>query len=170
MGLRIDIGAGQTCPPGFVGIDYIKYNDSIQYVVNLNKNKLPFEDNSVDEARSSHTLEHLSFPMEMVQEVYRVLKPGAKFTIVVPYGMHPFSKKPNHRNYWNLHCIDYFNGEYLEYAKWGTVKFNHNWVQGGIYKPLEKIFNWIIERSPMTYEKRFAYLFPFFELVIEVTK
>lgn len=170
MGIRIDLGAGNTCPKGFVGVDYAAYNDSIKYVVDLNKNKLPFKDNSVDEVRTSHTLEHLNNPMALVQEIHRVLKPGAKCTIIVPYGMHPFSKKPNHVNYWNMHCIDYFNGDYLEYKKWGTVKFGHHWVQGGIYRPIEVLMDWVIERSPMTYEKRFAYLFPFFELVIELWK
>jgi predicted SAM-dependent methyltransferase len=170
MGIRLDLGAGHTCPEGFVGVDNAKYSPSIEYVVDLNLNKLPFSDNTVDEIRTSHTLEHLKDPMALIQEAHRVLKPGAKLTIIVPYGMHPFSKKPNHINYWNMHCIDYFNGEYHEYKKWSTVKFSHNWGQSKIYKPLEKIFDCLIAFSPMTYEKRFAYLFPFFELVIEVTK
>ena len=171
MGIRIDVGAGGACKEGFVGVDQKAYSPSTKYIVDLNKNKLPFEDGTVDEIYSSHTLEHLNDPMEMVKEFYRVLKPGAKCTIKVPYGMSPLSKKPNHKNYWNMHCIDYFNGEYIEdYPKWATVKFGHNWVQGGIYKPLEIIFDFIIAKSPMTYEKRFAYLFPFFELVIEVAK
>lgn len=168
--IRLDIGAGNTCHDGFDGVDYRQYNEKIKYVIDLNTNKLPFQDNSVDEVITSHTLEHLQNPMELVREIYRVLKPGAKLTITVPYGMHPFSKKPNHLNYWNLHCIDYFNGEYLEYPKWANVKFGHHWVEGGIYRLFEIVCDAIIEYSPMTYEKRLAYLFPFFELIIEVRK
>lgn len=171
MYMKIDIGYGNVCKAGFVGIDYAKYNSDVKYVVNLNKSKLPFKDNSIDEAYCSHVLEHLDNPMEMVSEVHRVLKKGSKFIIKVPYFANTASHKPNHKNYWNLGCIDYFNGDYHEaYPKWSKVNFGHRWVQGLIYKPFEIIFDFLIKLSPITYEKRFAYLFPFFELIIELEK
>ena len=167
---KLDIGCGPNPQPGFTGIDWKQYNESI-VVVDLNKNILPFANDSVDEVYSAHTLEHLDNPMDMVKEINRVLKPNGKLTIKVPYGMHPYSKKPNHKNYWNLACIDYFNGEYIEdYPKWSVVQFNHNWGQSIIYKPLEFLFDILLKWSPATYEKRFACVFPFFELIIEARK
>lgn len=169
--LNIDIGCGNVCKKGFSGIDYAKYNSDVKYVVDLNKGKLPFKDNSVDSAYCSHVLEHLDNPMQMVSEVNRVLKKGSKFTIKVPYFAHPSSHKPNHKNYWNLGCKDYFDGSYHEaYPHWSKVSFGHRWQNGVIYKPFELVFNLLIKISPITYEKRFAYLFPFFELIIELEK
>jgi len=57
------------------------------YVVNLNKENLPFKDNKIDNIYSSHTLEHIE-PIALpnvFKEMYRVLKPKiGKIRIVVP--------------------------------------------------------------------------------------
>lgn len=47
---------------------------------------IPFPDNSVDRLYSSHFLEHLTFQEGegFLAEAYRVLKPGAEFSISVP--------------------------------------------------------------------------------------
>lgn len=56
-------------------------------VLNLNHERLPFDESSVDFIYSSHTLEHLSLDgfFHVMNETYRILKPGAQFKIVVPY-------------------------------------------------------------------------------------
>ena len=71
---------------GSIGIDFSPMSDA-DIVLNLNDEKLPFDDNSVDFAFSSHALEHLTLDgfFNVLSEVYRVLKPGAQFKIVVPY-------------------------------------------------------------------------------------
>jgi SAM-dependent methyltransferase len=49
--------------------------------------KWPWEDNSVDEVHCSHFIEHLdpSERIHFVNELYRVLKPGCKATIIAPH-------------------------------------------------------------------------------------
>jgi len=60
---------------------------SADYVCNLNKEKLPFKDNTIDSIYSSHTLEHIepiALP-DVLKEMYRVLKPkSGKIRIIVP--------------------------------------------------------------------------------------
>ena len=48
--------------------------------------ELPFKDNSFDEIHCIHVLEHLTRdkPPVMMDEMYRVLKPGAKLYVEVP--------------------------------------------------------------------------------------
>lgn len=83
--VRLDLGAGPNTKAGFTGVDSISF-PGISVVTDL-REKWPFEDSSVDEAHSSHCLEHFT-AMERVHffnELYRVLKPGAKCLIITPH-------------------------------------------------------------------------------------
>src|SRR3972149_5501723 len=66
--VKIDLGCGGKKQEGFIGLDRLKFE-------------------SVDEAYSSHFLEHLT-AMERIHclnELYRIMKPGAKLTLIVPH-------------------------------------------------------------------------------------
>jgi SAM-dependent methyltransferase len=84
--LKVDFGCGPNKREGFVGCDVIKF-DNVDYVFDIGKEKFPFADNSVEEAHASHFVEHLDATerVHFVNELYRVLKPGAKATIIVPH-------------------------------------------------------------------------------------
>ncbi|HJN62443.1 MAG TPA: class I SAM-dependent methyltransferase [Candidatus Parcubacteria bacterium] len=75
--VKLDIGCGKNKKEGFIGIDIDPNSDADIVTSALN---LPFENSSVDEISSSHLVEH--FPPAKLQkffdEIYRVLKPGAK--------------------------------------------------------------------------------------------
>lgn len=47
--------------------------------------KFPFEDESFDSAISNQVLEHVFNPNDHLAEIYRVLKPGGRFLISVPF-------------------------------------------------------------------------------------
>lgn len=70
----------------WVGVDRIGF-PGVDTITNLGRDRWPWEDGSVDEARCSHMVEHLE-PTErihFVNELYRVLKPGGKCLIVCPH-------------------------------------------------------------------------------------
>jgi len=46
---------------------------------------LPFSDNEFDSALSSETFEHVPNPERIAQELHRVLKPGGKLLLTVPF-------------------------------------------------------------------------------------
>ena len=64
------------------GLTYNPNAKRIQH--NLNQFPYPFEDNSADKVFIIHTLEHLEYPLKVLQEVYRILKPNGEVIIVIP--------------------------------------------------------------------------------------
>lgn len=81
---KLDIACGQTRPEGFYGVDIAK-GENVDMVYDLEKFPWPFPDNSVDEATCSHYIEHTKDIIKFMDEVYRILKPGAKALIRAPY-------------------------------------------------------------------------------------
>lgn len=84
--MKLDLGCGPNKKEGFIGIDCIDFK-GVDHVLNAGKDRFPFEDNTVDEIHSSHFMEHLTATerIHCVNEMYRVMKKGAKATIVVPH-------------------------------------------------------------------------------------
>ena len=96
--LKINLGAGFNKIPGYVSLDYdIKTNPD--YIINLETDNLPFENNSIDEVLAFHILEHLGDGyFHCLQEIYRVCKDGSKIQIKVPYHLSDdFYDDPTHR-------------------------------------------------------------------------
>jgi len=53
-------------------------------IANLEKESLPFEDNFFDVVFSKSVIEHFYYPEKLVQEIYRVLKPGGLVITMCP--------------------------------------------------------------------------------------
>ena len=83
---KLDFGCGPNKKEGFTGVDSIMFK-GVDVVMDVTKSPWPWEDNSIEEAHASHFLEHLTAQerITFVNELYRVLKPDAKCTIIVPH-------------------------------------------------------------------------------------
>ena len=66
----------------FINIDISK---KAEITLDLGKDKLPFEDDSVNFIFSYHTLEHVPDYLFALSEIYRVLKHGGRFLVGLPY-------------------------------------------------------------------------------------
>lgn len=75
--LKLNIGGGDTELDGFVCVDRTNGKEAFP---------LEYEDESVDEVRASHVLEHFGWKeaIEAIKEWVRVLKPGGLMRIAVP--------------------------------------------------------------------------------------
>lgn len=102
-GIRLDIGCGNNKQgPDWVGIDYYQYGD-VDIVWDLEKTPWPLKDESVLVATASHVLEHINphkgVFIKVMDEIWRVLKPGGQLAFVVPYAGSPgFWQDPTHCN------------------------------------------------------------------------
>lgn len=97
--LLLNIGSGVH---GFTGnvlnVDIFPYK-GVDVVANAEQ--LPFADNSVDGAICESLLEHVPNPRKIVEEMYRVLKPGGSMYIVIPF-VYPFHASPNDFYRWSV--------------------------------------------------------------------
>jgi SAM-dependent methyltransferase len=83
--IKLDIGCGGNKKAGFTGVDRIAF-PGVDIVHDFN-DPWPWEDGTVDEVHCSHCFEHFDATerMHFINELYRVLKPGAKCTLIAPH-------------------------------------------------------------------------------------
>ena len=113
--MKLDLGCSNIKKNGYVGID--SYDWSAKYGKDFVCGKIPevlsvFENNSIDEVRASHFIEHI--PQHNVirtfNEIYRILIPNGIFEIYVPSttGKGAFCD-PTHVSFWNDMSFRYFD-------------------------------------------------------------
>lgn len=98
--LRLDLGCGGNKKPGTIGLDCCDIPGIVDYVLDIQTDTLPFADRSVEYVHSSHTLEHLTDPIHLFQEVSRVCIDGAKLEFWTPYLWHNSAFIYGHTNYY----------------------------------------------------------------------
>lgn len=119
-GIRLDLGCGTRKRDGYIGIDITHY-EGVDIVQDLRFTKLPYKDEEVDAIYASHFLEHLSFEevLFMMNECYRVLKPGGIFDIIVPHGFsYAGMSDLSHKTFWVEDTFGYFTPENKYYYSW----------------------------------------------------
>jgi len=106
--MKINLGSGIEKKVGFINIDISpKYNPEIV----CDGLHLPLKENSMDCVRAFDFLEHMPNDkrLDIIEEIYRVLKPGGKFQHHTPstVGMGAFSD-PTHLSFWNKNSWLYY--------------------------------------------------------------
>ena len=105
-GIRLHLGCGQVRMDGYVNVDYV-HTPAVDEIVDLS-GVWPWDDNSVEHAYSSHVIEHLPMREDIrvdglvvfLNELGRVLKPGAKAELRAPYGKSQRAfQDPTHRRF-----------------------------------------------------------------------
>lgn len=126
--MKLNIGCGNDRREGFLGVDIVP-GAAVDMVCNLELDTLPLEDNSVEEFLLSHVLEHISDPLTMMGELYRVAKPFAKMVVRCPYGSSddawedPTHVRPIfHGTFSTFQQPYYWRADYLYRGDWKPVK------------------------------------------------
>ena len=109
--MKLDIGCGTHKRDGFIGIDIVP-GEQVDYVLDIERERLPFEDNSVDHVFSSHTFEHIRNPQNILKEIVRVCRHGALVEIWTPYLKSNDAFVLGHINFynesiWNHICFEH---------------------------------------------------------------
>jgi len=87
-GLKLNLGCGNRKMAGFVNVDCVAVCQP-DMVVDLETTPWPWPDDSVDEIKLIHVLEHLGQQtgvfLAIIKEMYRVCRDGARIEIIVPH-------------------------------------------------------------------------------------
>jgi SAM-dependent methyltransferase len=86
--ILLHLGCGHERMPGWINLDSSP-NVGADIVFNLeacSQQKLPLDESSVDGFFMCHVFEHIDNTLGMMEELYRVAKPGARFVIRLPHG------------------------------------------------------------------------------------
>jgi len=83
--MKLNLGCGFDKRPGYVNID-IRPEVRPDLILDLEKRRLPFANNSVDEILAKDVLEHFSFRRvrDILKDWHRVLRPGGRLLLQVP--------------------------------------------------------------------------------------
>ncbi len=96
--LMLNVGSGVHRPhPRIINIDIFAY-ERVDVVADAAR--LPFASHSADVVVCESLLEHVPDPRRIVEEMFRVLKPGGVLYIVVPF-VYPFHACPNDFYRWS---------------------------------------------------------------------
>lgn len=109
--MRLNLGACDRAFPGFLSVDICPPADVIADLTQA----WPWPDSSIDEVIAFDVFEHLADKRHTMNELWRVLKPGARARIGVPDaadGDGGFCD-PTHVSYWTGSDFEYYErGDY----------------------------------------------------------
>ena len=80
--LKIELGGGSNQKPGFINVDKAA---GAEVCIDMESQRLPFDDDSVAEVYSCHALEHIRNLIHIYREILRVCRVGARVEIRVPH-------------------------------------------------------------------------------------
>lgn len=120
--MKLNVGCGRDVRPGYINIDRTA-TPGIDIAVDLNeldKTKLPIDDNVVTEVLMSHVIEHIGNVLPLMDELYRVAVPGALCHINCPYGSSDDADEdPTHVRRMFPGSFGYFSQPYYWKADYG---------------------------------------------------
>ena len=73
--MKLNIGCGNKAIDGYVGVDKFQC-DAADYICDIENEKLPFDDGSVDAIMLDNVIEHFGDIPKVINELIRVSKKG----------------------------------------------------------------------------------------------
>ncbi len=161
--MKLNLGAGLNIKEGWVNVDFIPDNGA-DIIHNLEEFPYPFKDNSVDEILMDNVLEHLEDTIKVMKELYRISKPNALITIIVPHysGCMAFGHL-THKRFFGSGSFKNFEEDHWERYTDFSFKVLENkliWLDCRNWfwiRPIKKVIDWIINVNPFMSERFLAY-------------
>ena len=138
--MKLNLGCGRNIKSGWVNLDRAPC-DGVDVVADLDRcriERLPFENDSVEEFLLSHVLEHVSDSLALMEELHRIAAPDALMTIRVPYGSSDGAWEDlTHVRPYFLGSFGYFGQPFYWRADYG---YRGDWRCNDIYLAIDDRF------------------------------
>ncbi len=144
---RINLGCGKDIRQGYVNCD-IAPLPGVDKVFDLDSIPYPFADGEADEIVVSHVLEHLNSPLpEVMDELWRILKPGGRLHIRVPYyNSEGAWADPTHTRPFTYRTFGYFvkasHHSYYSKHGWSRCSIYLKPTKFGLFFPTQWLKRW----------------------------
>mgnify|MGYP003954879041 CR=1 FL=1 len=163
--LILDLGCGNKKRKDAVGVD-LNASTNPDIVHNLNKFPYPFESSSVDKIIMDNTLEHLQDIIAVMEELYRIVKPGGSVKIITPYFRSVWAIiDPTHLHYFTTNSFAYYDANHIickryqyTHARFNTIKIVFN--EPIKSDPIKTLLRSFANKWPWFYEYRLSHFSP----------
>ncbi|MCK9596970.1 methyltransferase domain-containing protein [Candidatus Pacearchaeota archaeon] len=142
---KINLGCGEDYQEGWINVDF-RDNIKIDVKHNLEKIPYPFKKDSIDIILMKQVLEHLEHPLQIMKELIRICKNGARILIYVPHAnSYAHISGIEHRGFFTEHTFsehhlkEYELDKNLRLAKQQFI-FVNKWKKLIPFKKYLKIF------------------------------
>jgi len=161
----LDVGCGQRKLKGAVGLDIIS-DSQADVFYDIQKTPWPLEKDSFDLILLNHVLEHSDDVLKILNEVHRVLKPGGRAVIQVPYfRSNAAFADPTHKHFFNSFSLDYMTeGTKLSGYKYTDslfrkIGFWYGWPHKS-KNPFRQAIKNFVQKNPGLYDQYLSLIFP----------
>ncbi len=183
--VKLNLGCGDKIMKDYINLDWKDYTGKTDIIHDLNEYPYPFQNNTVDEIKLWHVLEHLNDPERCLRELYRILKKSGKIHIKVPFfasvgGLTPLE----HKNFFSISLT--FNpflinplistihkrDEYYKY-KFKLISYRYNMFKrkSFVKNVFGRLYSMLINAIPTKfYESRLAFILPIEEIELWLEK
>ncbi len=104
----LDIGCGCNKTADAIGLDHHPGSDA-DVLADFEQGFFPFADASFDRVICSHVIEHVRSPVRLMEECWRVLRPGGTLLVKTPHYTHWTSwGDPTHYHHFGSHALRHF--------------------------------------------------------------
>ncbi len=160
--MKLNLGCGNDIRQGWVNVDSVSL-PGVDRIHDLDSFPYPFEDREFDEVAAKDVLEHLDKVIPVLEEMYRIMKPGAELFIEVPFwNSWRTVSDPTHKRGFNEIMWEFFDPDkercklrpYYSIARFRIVSIDYYiepfgphysirgmWIRNRWIKPLLKILS-----------------------------
>jgi len=161
-----DLGCGARKTEGAFGVDGVRL-PGVDLVHDLDARPYPLPDDCADEIVLHHVIEHFADPLPLMEEVWRLTRPGGRVRIRTPHYSGPYAWiDPTHRRTFTSQSFHYFgdNG----YSYYTSARFRVESVRLKYFMEQEqwpwpqrswgRAVQWLLDRHPTFSERFLCYL------------
>ena len=162
----LDLGCGARKVPGAFGIDIVAL-PGVDLVHDLEATPYPMPESCADAIHLNHVLEHFGDPLRILEEVWRLARPGGRVFIRTPHYSGTYAWiDPTHRHAFSAKSFHYF-GENA-YSFYTSARFHvvhvrlKYFMEEGLwpwpYRAWARAVQWVLDRHPTVGERFLCYL------------